>query len=212
MRADLAALDAAPEPDGPPDERQWLRATALVHTLATAAALWALLVSVTPRVIPPGAVEPLVMLGAETLPDGRLVSRARFETGPTLAAVAAVVLAVAAQGLLRRHWRLGRLDQPRPHRSVPESRTVLALGVVAGVVYGLRHLLDSAGVTLPSAYIPILGGLLELAVLYCCWIAVLEAWRTRRPLRREPRLLLGVAIALVPPVVDLLGYLRSWRP
>jgi hypothetical protein len=51
-------------------------------------------------------------------------------------------------------------------------------------------------------YIPILGGMLELAMVYLVWVAVLEALRTSRPLRREPWLWLGALISLVPPAVS----------
>ena len=166
MRADLALL---PEPadDGalPPEERSWLRATALVQALATSVALWAFLVSVSPRVLSPGDVLPLVMLRSERLADGRLLSWARFEIGPTLAAVAMVGLAVAAQGLLRHHWRRSGLERALPGRPLPESRRVLACGVAALLVYVPRRLLETWRPTVLWSYIPILGGLIELAAL-----------------------------------------------
>jgi hypothetical protein len=41
---------------------------------------------------------------------------------------------------------------------------------------------------------------------------VLQAWRASRPLGREWRLWLGIALALIPPVVDLGRYLQGWTP
>jgi eukaryotic-like serine/threonine-protein kinase len=213
MRADLAQL---PEPaeagDLPPEERYWLRATALVQALATAVALWAFLVSVTPRVLAPGDVLPLAVLRTETLADGRVMSWARFEIGPTLAAVALLGFAVAAQGLLRHHWRRSGLERSLPDRPLPESRRVLACGIAALVVYIPRRLLEPGQPTVLWAYIPIVGGLIELAALLFAWMALLEAWRTQRPLIREGSLWLGLALALIPPVVDLARYLWSWTP
>jgi hypothetical protein len=149
------------------------------------------------------------MLRSEPLPDGRVRSRARFETWPTLAAVAAIAAAMAAHGALRRHWRDAGLERPRPARPVPESRTVLALGVVAVVVYGLRRLLEDRGFGPAFVYVPIVGGLIELAAVFGFWVAVLQAWRASRPLRREWPLWTGVLLALVPPVTDLLAYVRA---
>ena len=211
MRADLAAVDLASDADLPADERQWLRAVALVQTLATAAIAWAFLLSVTPRVLSPGDVQPLIMLHTERLPDGRVVSRGRFETWPTLAAVGLLVVAVVAQGLLRRHWREAGLEARRSERPVPESGLVLACGLAAVSLYALRRVLAPDG-AFWTAYVPIAGGLIELGVVFLAWTAVLQAWRTSRPLAREPLLWAGIALALVPPVVDLAAYLQRWKP
>jgi eukaryotic-like serine/threonine-protein kinase len=217
MRADLVGADvgsaALLASDGAlaPDEVHWLRAVALVQALATAAALWAFVSSVTPRVMAPGDVQPLVMLGADRLPDGRLVSHARFETWPILAALAAIVVALVAQGLLRRHWRQAGLDRPRPEGRVAESTLVLACGAIAVGLYAVRRLVAPPG-SFWTSYVPIAGGLLELGTLFIAWMTVLQAWRVARPLHREPRLWLGIALALVPPIVDLLRYLREWKP
>jgi serine/threonine-protein kinase len=194
-----------------PEQREWLRAVALVLTLATAVALWALLLSVTPKVISPGEVQPLIMLRTEPLADGRILSRARFETWPTLAALGAIAVAVAAHGALRRHWRDARLERPRPQLPRPESRTVLAIGTVSVSVYGLRLLFEDRGFVWAFAYIPILGGVLEIAAVFLFWMAVLQAWRASRPLRREWRLWAGALLALVPPVADLAAYVLNAR-
>jgi len=194
-----------------PDQRDWLRAAALVFTLATAVALWALLVSVTPKVLAPGDVQPLIMLGNERLPDGRILSRARFETWPTLAALGAIALAVAAQGALRRHWRDERLERARPDQPLRESRAVLWIGILSVSVYALRLLFEDRGAPWAFAYIPILGGVIEIAVVFLFWMAILQAWRASRPLRREWRLWLGALLALVPPVSDLAAYVLRAR-
>ena len=194
-----------------PDQRDWLRAAALVFTLATAVALWALLVSVTPKVVAPGEVQPLIMLGNERLPDGRILSRARFETWPTLAALGAIAVAVAAQGALRRHWRDERLERARPDQPLRESRMVLGIGILSVSVYALRLLFEDRGAQWAFAYIPILGGVIEIAVVFLFWMAILQAWRASRPLRREWRLWLGALLALVPPVSDLAAYVLRAR-
>ncbi len=216
---DAAAMRRDPEDAGqaepaalPPEEKAWLRAVALVQTLATAVALWAFLVSVTPRVLGPHDVQPLIMLGAQPLPDGRVVSRARFEVWPTLAAVAAVVLALASQGWLRRHLRQAGLEARAPGRPVPAARAVFACGVVAIVVYLVRRLVDPAGGSTASPYVPIVGGLIELTCLYLAWVAFLDARRTGRSLTREVPLWAGLGLALIPPVRDLALYLASWKP
>jgi len=186
-----------------------MRTVALLLTLATAVALWALLLSVTPKVLAPGDVQPLIMVRTERLADGRVLSRARFETWPTLAAVAAIAAAVAAHGALRRHWRDARLERPRPDQPLRESRTVLSLGLTSVTVYGLRLLLDDGTVSSPLVYVPILGGVLEIAALFFFWMAVLQAWRASRPLRREWALWLGALLALVPPATDLGAYVLA---
>jgi len=213
MKAALLAADVADSVDGrlPADERQWIRAVALVQTLATAAVAWAVLLSVTPRVLTPQEVAPLIMLGTQALPDGRVISRGRFETWPTLAAVGLLGAALVAQGLLRRHWRESGLVRPQPERPVSESSLVLAGGAAAILLYGVRRFLAPAG-ALWTAYVPVAGGMMLLAIVFLVWTAVLEAWRTSRPLVREPRLWLGIALALVPPVVDLARYLQQWMP
>jgi serine/threonine-protein kinase len=212
MARDLERVAAGAPDDLLPEERNWLRAAALVSTLATAVALWAFLVSVTPKVLGPGDERPLIMVRSEPLADGRVLSRARFETGPILAALAAGAAALAAQAALRRHWRDARLETPRPDRPVPESRIVLALGAVSLGTYLARAALDGGGLQPALAYVPILGGLLETVTLFFAWVVVLQAWRASRPLYREWRLWLGLALALVPPVRDLLSFLGRSGP
>ena len=194
-----------------PDQRDWLRAVALVLTLATAVALWALLLSVTPKVIAPAEVQPLIMLRSERLADGRVLSRARFETWPTLAALGAIAVALGAHGALRRHWRDARLERLRPDQPVRESRMVLRLGLTSVSVYGLRLLLEDRGFAWAFAYVPVLGGVIEITTLFFFWMAVLQAWRASRPLRREWRLWTGALLALVPPVADLALYVLTAR-
>jgi serine/threonine-protein kinase len=212
LRADLAALARFDGSGLAPEERQWMQAVALLLTLATAVGLWALLASITPRVIPAGAVEPLTMLARERLPDGRLVSRARFETGPTLAAVAALALALASYGALRRHWREAGIEERRPGQTIPAARGLFVCSLVGLVLYGLRLAFDAGGSAWWSAYVPILGGLIEVAAVFLFWLAALEAARVSRALWREGWLWAGTALALLPPVLDLAAFVRAWRP
>jgi serine/threonine-protein kinase len=193
----------------PEEERDWLRATALLLTLGTAVALWAFVQSVTPKLLAPHEVQPLVMLRAERLADGRAVSRARFETWPTLSAIAALAAAFAGYGQLRRHWRAAGLLQARPDRPVRESRFVFACGALAVSIWLVRK---SFAPGAASEYVPILGGLLEVVALFLFWSAVLHALRRSRPLAREGWLWLGMLLALIPPAWDLATYVSSWRP
>jgi serine/threonine-protein kinase len=210
MAIDLEVFGAGTAADDLlPEERNWLRSVALVQTLATAVALWAFLLSVTPKVISPGEVQPLIMLRAERLEDGRVLSRARFETWPTLAAIAAIAAAVAAHAALRRHWRDARLERPRPDQPVRESRIVLALGMTSIFLYGLRVLLEDRGFRAAFVYMPIFGGVIEIVTLFFFWIAILQAWRASRPLHREWPLWVGAVLALVPPVTDLAAFVMS---
>jgi len=205
------AATAAVDDDLPSEERNWLRAVALVQTLATAVALWAFLLSVTPKIVTPGDVQPLIMLRTERLGDGRVYSRARFETWPTLAALGAIAMAVAAQGVLRRHWRHAGLEHPRPQQPLRESRAVLLWGVVSVSVFGLRLLLEDRGFASAFAYVPIIGGLIEITALFFFWTAILQAWRLSRPLVREWRLWLGALLALVPPITELASFVLAGR-
>lgn len=211
MAADLRSIGSFAQDDLPSHERLWLRAVALLQTLATAVTLWALLQSVTPKVLGPRELQPLIMRPPEQLQDGRLVSRARFETWPTLSALAAVALALVGYGVLRRHWLLAGLDRPQPERRLRESRTLLAWGAATLVVWALRRWLE-AGLPWAWELVPIVGGFMEIAALFLFWSAVLEAARTARSLAREPALWAGLLLALVPPTSDLVSYLRSWRP
>jgi eukaryotic-like serine/threonine-protein kinase len=209
MDRDLERLGSGTADDLLPEERNWLRAAALVSTLATAVALWAFLVSVTPKVLAPGEVQPLIMVRTERLADGRVLSRARFEVWPSLAALAAGVAALATHAVLRRHWRDAGLEAPHPDRPVAESRTVLGLGALSLSVYAVRALLQGRFESAAFAYVPIVGGVLETATLFFAWITILQAWRASRPLYREWRLAAGVLLALVPPVRDLLSFVLA---
>ncbi len=213
MARDLAAAARAggrAADDLPPEERSFVQAVAILQSISTALALWAFLVSVTPKRFAAGEVLPLISLGNETLPDGRVLSRARFETGWTLVALGAFALALTAYGFLRRHWRLAGLERARPERPLRPAARVFWIGALAIAVYGVRRLLEDGGFAWATRYMPLLGGIIEVAALFLFWASVLEAWRTARPLRREPFLWAGCALALLPPVLELLRALRTW--
>jgi serine/threonine-protein kinase len=196
----------------PPEEQSWLRAVALVLAGATAVALYAFMVSVMPRTMDPGDALPFVTFGAEVRPDGRVFTRARFETFPTLAAAGAFAVALAAYGLLRRHWRNAGLDLPDPERPLPATRAVLAIAAANTVLFVARVMIERAGFRVLWMYIPVLGGVLELGMVYYVWLAVLEARRTGRLLRREPLLWFGAAVSLLPPVVSFTRMLAGHPP
>jgi serine/threonine-protein kinase len=210
LGVELAALAARPIAAAPtasealpPEERTWRGAVALLAAVATAVAIYAALVSLTPRALPPDATLPFTAFDAQRLPDGRLLTRARFEIAPTLGAAVAIALALGAYGLLRRHWRIAGLDHPEPERPLAGARRVLTIGVVLFALFLLREALVRAGVGTVVIYVPVLGGVLELVMLYRFWDAVLEARRTARSLAREPLLWLGLALALFPPTYHL---------
>ena len=210
-----AALDALSRTDGdrlPADEQSWLRAVALILSGASALALYAWVVSLTPRVLLPGELVSFVAFGVEELPGGRLYTRARFETAPMLVAAAGWAVAFAAYALLRRHWRHSGLHETAPERRLRGSRHVLALGVGLDALFAVRLLLERAGTTQVVNYIPVLGGMLELVLLYLVFMTVLEAQRVRRRFRDEPLLWLGLVLGVLPPIYSFFEILRSAAP
>ncbi len=196
----------------PEEERFFVWGAALLCTAASAVALLAGLQSLSPRLLTPGELLPLAQLVTERLPDGRFVSRARFEPGPILFAALALAVAFAALALLRRHWRRASLDVPEPEARLPEVRSLRTLALVILASWLTRRLAESRGLIGPAVYMPVFGGLLLLIALYLFFAALLRAWRTARPLRREPWLFLSMALAVVPPVAELALYLARWTP
>jgi len=236
LEAAIASLDALEAGALPPEERLFARAAALVLSVATALALWAFVECVRPRILAPGEAHPLLMLAPEALPDGRLLVRARFETGPVLAALGAGAVAAVALGVLLGRWRRlglapssgdiiaaatpasGRAGEGRPPGGLPESRAVLLAGGVALAVYGARILVDrsplgdAALVRAARPYVPILGGAIEVLVLVLAWTALLEALRRDRDLSRERALWGGLALAVAPPALELLAAAARGAP
>jgi len=188
----------------PDDERLWMRAVALVQTVSVAAVLWAGLLCLTPRESFPDDVPPLVSLGVKHRPDGRVYTRARFETVPVLLSLACFGGALGVTALLRRHWRKEGLDVPKPDVALPQSRWVLVLGTAALGIYLLRSMLLPSGAVAPGrmSFVPVVGGLWLLTVWYAAAYTLLEAQRVGRPWSREPRLWAGLFFAAIPPVVD----------
>ena len=210
----LRGIDPAPPANDAlsSDELSFMRAVAGMQTAASAVLLWALYLSATPRVLAADQLQPLIMLDSRPLPDGRIVSLARFEIGPMLGAVIASGLAVGCYALLRRHWRHEGLERVQPDQPVAASALVLGLGAFNVVGYGARLALQALGFAPAVAFIPILGGISEAVTVYLAWMTCLELWRRHRPLHREWRLWLGLALSAVPPVSELLHYLHRWRP
>jgi serine/threonine protein kinase len=194
------------------EERFLMWGAALVCTAGAAVSLSAALQSITPRVVQPHEMLPLISLVTEALPDGRLVSWCRFETGPVLASAVALAFAFGCLALLRRHWRQSGLDRPNPLLPIAESRWVFGFALVGNAGYWLRKREELHGHFGPGVYAPLLGGLLEVVTLYLFFFSMLQAWRCSRPLRREPLLFLGMLLALLPPAADLVSYLKHWTP
>lgn len=192
------------------EERLWTRAVAIVDSVATAATLWAGLRSVTPRVVEESEPTPLIVIRSEV--EGQIIERARFETWPTLAAFALVAVAACGHAALYAYWRRERRFEVSPERPLPQSKWLLLIALAGLVLYGARLWGVSAGWEWAVGIVPVLGGSLELFAVFVFWLAFLESVRTRRPLRRETRLGLGVLLCLVPPVVELVRFLSSWTP
>jgi serine/threonine-protein kinase len=209
LGAELTALaaqfKAAPQLtfDLPPEERVWRGAVALLAAVATAVALYAALVSLTPRTMAADDTIPFTAFGNQPLGNGRVLTRARFEVWPTLGAAVAIAVALAAYGLLRRHWRAAGLERHAPDRPLAGTRRVLRLGVGLFALFLLHQLLAHTRAAAAVSYIPVIGGCFELLMLVRFWDAALEARQTNRPLAREPLLWLGLALALFPPTYSM---------
>jgi hypothetical protein len=212
LRDELRALGAHDPGALPPEEVSWQRAVALTLAGATAVALYALLVSVSPRVLGPDDTLPFVVVGAERLADGRLATRARFETFATLAAAGAFALALTGYGLLRRHWRHAGVETATPDRPLAGAGAVMRIALLLDGIFVIRLAVVRTEARVLGTYAPVLGGVLELLMVYLVWMAVLEARRTGRSLRREPVLWLGVALALLPPAVSFIRMVRGLAP
>lgn len=190
-------------------ERQWLRAVAVLHAVATAMMGWALLLSITPRSFERSENAAIVISEAASLTSG--VSLARFEPWPTFAACVAIAIALLSQGFLRRHWAQNALDREAPDVPLRESKTLLAIGVSCIAIVTIRNLSAPHGLLhLIGRYASFYGALLELLAMYVFWHGVLEAIRRGRSLRREPLLWAGVVLTLLPPSVALATYARPW--
>ena len=209
LGAELGALatqfKAAPQVafDLPPEERVWRGAVALLAAVATAVALYAALVSLTPRTMAADDTIPFTAFGNQPLGNGRVLTRARFEVWPTLGGAVAIAIALAAYGLLRRHWRAVGLERHAPDRPLAGTRRVLRLGAGLFALFLLHQLLAHTRAAALVSYIPVIGGCFELLMLVRFWDAALEARQTNRPLAREPLLWLGLALALFPPTYSM---------
>jgi eukaryotic-like serine/threonine-protein kinase len=214
----LQALDDGDHPPPPvaavllAEQQSWLRAVALTAAGATAVSIYALLLSITPRILQANEALPLAVFEAQRLADGRLATRARFETWPTLWAAAAWAVALVAYGWLRGQWRRAGLDTPTPDQPVAAVRPVFRMALILNALFVVHLVLEQTALRSFVIYIPILGGILELAMVYLVWVATLEALRTSRPLRREPWLWLGALISLIPPTISFARLLRGGQP
>ena len=195
----------------PPDEQMWMQAVAFVQTAAIAALLWAGILSLTPRVLAKNDLLPMTVYGSQDIDAGHVMTKARFETGAVLSALVAVAAALAVTALLRRHWRVERLDAPDPVSPIATSNTVLWLGVLTVATYGLRVWAVSQGYVMSGdkgfsalSFLPFVGGTMLVVGLYFTVLTLLEATRRQRPLRREPMLWVGQGLALLPPIAEFL--------
>jgi serine/threonine-protein kinase len=211
LRRDLESAKLLPlVEDLEPHEQQWMSAVALLQAISTVLALWAVLASITPKEMDGKDLPPLILIGKKDLPNGRIYSRARFEMWWTIAALVAFVPAITAYGFLRHHWKMAGLERPQPDRPIREAKWVFAIGLVTLALYVARRIVERQGHAWMAEYAPVLGGLILTGLLFCLWRTTLQAWRTSRPLRREPLMWVGFAAALVPPMHNLILELRHW--
>ncbi len=193
----------------PVEEVTLQRAAAGVLTAASGVVIGAALRCVTPKVIAANEAQPLVMNGLEALPDGRFVSRARFEEGPVLGAVGAAAFAALVWALLIGHWRRsGYLTQGG---RVPQVRTLALLTSLALIWAVLRRVFATSDGAF-GPFVPILGGALEVLCLAFFWMGALEAARRGRSLLVEWPLLVWFSLATLPPVFALWNWLDAWVP
>lgn len=193
----------------PPEELTLQRAAAGVLTAASGVVLGAFLRCVTPKVLDADGAQPLVMLGLETLPDGRLLSRARFEEGAVLGAVGASAVGGLVWALLVGHWR--RSGYLTEGGRVPQVRPLAVFASLAVIWAGLRHaLVPAEGAFAP--FVPVLGGGLELLCLAFFWMGALEAARRSRTVLQVWPLPFWLGVATLPPIWSLWIWLQSWKP
>jgi serine/threonine-protein kinase len=217
MRA--ALLDAAGAGPGKPrdvaalrpDEEGWMRAVALTLGGATALSIYATLASITPRVVNADDVNPFFVFGIVPLAGGKVFTRARFEAIPALAAAFGWIVALAAYAALQFHWRSAKLEVHAPDRPLPYTRDLLRVAGVVLAAFAFKLVMVRLGWPSAATYVPVLGAVLELMVLFWVWLAVLESRRTARPLRREPMLWVGLGLALLPPAVEFVQVLFIGR-
>jgi hypothetical protein len=185
----------------PPEERSWLQAVSLVFAAANAMALYAFVLSFTPRVLSQSEPLPMIAFGVRPLADGHVFTRARFETWPTLTSGVAFAVALASYGVLRGHWRRAGLDRSFDARPIASANSALKLGIALALLFVVHRAIEHYAALTWAAYLPVLGGTLEFVLLYLVWLTLLEAVRCQRPLHREYRLWLGLWLGLIPPVV-----------
>ena len=188
----------------------WLRPLAVLLALATAAALWAFLLSVTPRVLLKTDVGPLVMTRVQDLGDGRVVSTARFEIAAWLLAA----LFAAVGGALFAAWLTLLRRAEVVERTEPREAFWFFLGGFVNVGLWAVHifLIGRDNVGRFVQYMPIAGGVFELGLLVVMWTAILECLRRGINPFRIGKMWLGGALMVIPPIGELAHYFDAWKP
>src|SRR5438270_758456 len=96
-------------------------------------------------------------------------ARSRWSAWPTRRRRAAVGLAVVACKGLEIRWRRSGLAVAAPDRPVAQARVVLWLGAFAVALYATRRTFEAFGYIGIFRYMPIFGGLVEVAVVWFTW-------------------------------------------
>jgi eukaryotic-like serine/threonine-protein kinase len=109
-----------------------------------------------------------------------------------------------AQGRLQRRWRALGLDREARSRPLTLSPPVLFLSLVSVLAYVLQGTFAKLLAPL-SLEATVVEQSFRLGALLGFWMALQEARRIGRPLRREPMLWGAVALLLVPPALGFFG-------
>ena len=118
--------------------------------------------------------------------------------------LALVVIGFVTQGRLQRRWRALGLDRDARDRPLTLSPPVVLLSLLSVLASQLQG--EQWGRLWP-AFLPaatVVEPAFRLGALLGFWMAVQEARRIGRPLRREPLLWGALALLLVPPLLTLL--------
>jgi hypothetical protein len=191
----------------PEEEIYWTGSVALVKTIATAVAIWAVAASLKPRVV----TDAESTWGPVWTEAGKQVSRARFEPALTIGALVAIFGAFAFHGVLRAHWRRAGLFLDAPDRPVENSRWILVFGVASGALCAARWGIPGLSVAVQTMLLA--GSLLtNVALWFFVFLTALSCERARRPFWREWKLWAGLFLGFGPLVMEFVRWTLLWVP
>lgn len=191
----------------PEEEIYWTGSVALVKTIASCVAIWAVAASLKPRTI----VAEADVYGPVSREAGSLVSRARFEPALTIGALVAIFGAFGIHGVIRAHWRRAGLFFDAPARPVGVAKWILVFGAVSGGLSAARWATLGRSPGLDNA---LFAGslLLNVALWFFVFLTALACERARRPFWREWKLWAGLFLGFGPLVVEFVRSILLWAP